>query len=196
MQDLIRREFGGSKKIFWILSRKFRRTFRLVSVAALCIAILRLRLRAVSVAYSLACPAAGKFSRASSAGGRLNLQKNLASQIVSVAEDCLSPERTFHGCLQITPLDASACRFGVIMLFIFRSSKFSRAFACVPSRWKVLSGEFRRRPTELAKEFSKPDRVGRRGLSESQEDFSRLLTNHTARRFCPSIWRNHALQIP
>ena len=42
----------------------------------------------------------------------------------------------------------------------------------------------------------KPDRVGRRGLSEPREDFSRLTTNHTARRFCPSIWRNHAVQIP
>ena len=40
----------------------------------------------------------GKFSRASSAGGRRHLQLNLVNQIVSVAEDCLSPERTFHGC--------------------------------------------------------------------------------------------------
>jgi hypothetical protein len=45
----------------------------------------------------------------------------------------------------------------------------------VPSRWKVLSGEFRRRPTELATTFCKSDRVGRRGLSEPREDFSRLL---------------------
>ena len=44
-----------------------------------------------------ACPAVGKFSRASSAGGRRRLQRKLANQIVSVAEDCLSPERTFHG---------------------------------------------------------------------------------------------------
>ncbi|MEY4786448.1 MAG: hypothetical protein RL692_342 [Planctomycetota bacterium] len=51
-----------------------------------------------------------------------------------------------------------------------------RASACVPSRWKVLSGEFRRRPTALAVKFRKPDRVGRRGLSEPREDFSRLLT--------------------
>ena len=79
-----------------------------------------------------------------------------------------------------------------------RSNVFqiSRASACVPSRWKVLSGEFRRRPTGLAKESSKPDCVGRRGLSEPREDFSRLLTNHTARLFCPSNWRNHAVQIP
>ena len=47
---------------------------------------------------------------------------------------------------------------------------------CVPSRWKVLSGEFRRRPTVLAIKFRKPDRVGRRGLSEPREDFSRLNT--------------------
>jgi len=49
------------------------------------------------VAHSFACPAAGKFSRASSAGGRLNLKQNFTNRIVSVAEDCLSPERTFHG---------------------------------------------------------------------------------------------------
>ena len=52
-----------------------------------------------------------------------------------------------------------------------------RASACVPSRWKVLSGEFRRRPTALRIIFRKPDRVGRRGLSEPREDFSRLLTH-------------------
>jgi len=50
------------------------------------------------------------------------------------------------------------------------------ASACVPSRWKVLSGEFRRRPTALAIKFRKSDRVGRRGLSEPREDFSRLIT--------------------
>ena len=50
-----------------------------------------------SVAHSFACPAVGKFSRASSAGGRRHLQLNFVNQIVSVAEDCLSPERTFHG---------------------------------------------------------------------------------------------------
>jgi len=53
---------------------------------------------------------------------------------------------------------------------------FSRDIVCVSSRWKVLSGEFRRRPTELANKFHKPDRVGRRGLSEPREDFSRLHT--------------------
>ena len=66
----------------------------------------------------------------------------------------------------------------------------------MPSRWKVLSGEFRRRPAALVKKFRKLDRVGRQGLFEPREDFSRLPTNHTARRFCLSIWRNHAVQIP
>ena len=46
----------------------------------------------------------------------------------------------------------------------------------VPSRWKVLSGEFRRRPTSLAVKLRKPDRVGRRGLFEPREDISRLHT--------------------
>ena len=60
----------------------------------------------------------------------------------------------------------------------FRGSTLQclRESACVPSRWKVLSGEFRRRPTALAIKFRKPDRVGRRGLFEPREDFSRLLT--------------------
>ena len=56
------------------------------------------------------------------------------------------------------------------------SRRRTRKSKCVPSRWKVLSGEFRRRPTALAIKFRKSDRVGRRGLSEPREDFSRLLT--------------------
>ena len=54
--------------------------------------------------------------------------------------------------------------------------RFLLASVCLPSRWKVLSGEFRRRPTELAIKFRKSDRVGRRGLFEPREDFSRLHT--------------------
>ena len=50
-----------------------------------------------SLVLLFACPAVGKFSRASSAGGRRNLQSKFETWIVSVAEDCLSPERTFHG---------------------------------------------------------------------------------------------------
>ena len=54
--------------------------------------------------------------------------------------------------------------------------RFRRDFVCVPSRWKVLSGEFRRRPTSLAVKLRISDRVGRRGLFEPREDFSRLPT--------------------
>ncbi len=43
-------------------------------------------------------PAVEKFCRASSAGGRRNLQTNFFNWIVSVAEDCLSPAGSFHGC--------------------------------------------------------------------------------------------------
>ncbi len=59
-----------------------------------------------------------------------------------------------------------------------RSNVFQirRVSVCVPSRWKVLSGEFRRRPTALANKFFNSGRVGRRGLSAPREDFSRLPT--------------------
>jgi len=66
--------------------------------------------------------------------------------------------------------------FSRLTTYVFLWLKFCRDSVCVPSRWKVLSGEFRRRPTAFVKKFSKPDRVGRRGLSESREDFSRLTT--------------------
>jgi len=60
----------------------------------------------------------------------------------------------------------------------FRSNVFQicRTSVCVSSCWKVLSGEFRRRPTALVIKFRKLDRVGRRGLFEPREDFSRLTT--------------------
>ena len=63
--------------------------------------------------------------------------------------------------------------------------------AC-PGGWKVLSGEFRRRPTALAIKFRKSDRVGRRGLSEPREDFSRLTTY-----VCPWLfpWLDSVAQI-
>ena len=70
---------------------------------------------------------------------------------------------------------------------------FSHTIACVSSRWKVLSGEFRRRPTALAKKLRKPDRVGRRGLFESREDFPRLLTDAIP-RLCP--WLDSYVLIP
>jgi len=70
-----------------------------------------------------------------------------------------------------------------------RSNVFQipRASVCVPSRWKVLSGEFRRRPTVLAIKFRKSDLVGRRGLSEPRENFSRLPT-----KCCSIPWLDSA----
>ena len=71
--------------------------------------------------------------------------------------------------------------------------KFSLERFSDPSRYslraqplKVLSGEFRRRPTALVINFLKSDRVGRRGLSEPREDFSRLFTDAIP-RLCPWI---------
>ena len=71
-----------------------------------------------------------------------------------------------------------------------RSNVFQirHSFVCVSSRWKVLSGEFRRRPTSLAIKFHKSDRVGRRGLSEPREDFSRLNTDVFPSLHPPLIW--------
>jgi hypothetical protein len=73
--------------------------------------------------------------------------------------------------VQIIPLPTLANQILARTFFGFR-----HAFVCVPSRWKVLSGEFRRRPTSLAVKLRKSDRVGRRGLFEPREDFSRLHT--------------------
>ena len=42
---------------------------------------------------------------------RLDLQQSFANRIVSVAEDCLSPERTFHGCSLMYRLKSGSCRF-------------------------------------------------------------------------------------
>ena len=73
--------------------------------------------------------------------------------------------------VQIIPLPTLANQILVRTFFRSVANLFAR-----PRGWKVLSGEFRRRPTALAIKFSKSDRVGRRGLSEPREDFSRLLT--------------------
>ena len=67
------------------------------------------------------------------------------NRLVSVAEDCLSPERTFHGC----PLMFFRGCIGNCIRGSIRDSISVVLAVCVPSRWKVLSGEFRRRPTEF-----------------------------------------------
>ncbi len=76
-----------------------------------------------SLVLLFACPAVGKFSRASSAGGRRNLQSKFETWIVSVAEDCLSPERTFHGCQQ------NAARFRGSIPWFESVARFSRHLA-------------------------------------------------------------------
>ncbi len=55
---------------------------------------------------------------------------------------------------------------------------------CQP--WKVLSCEFRRRPTGLANVRQQSDRVGRRGLFEHREDFPRL----------PLLWLDSLARFP
>ena len=78
-----------------------------------------------------------------------------------------------HACLPSCHRMAPTLANQILARTFFR---FRLVSVCVPSRWKVLSGEFRRRPTALAIKFRKSDRVGRRGLSEPREDFSRLPT--------------------
>ena len=51
--------------------------------------------------------------------------------------------------VQIIPLPTFANQILARTFFRFR-----RASVCMPSRWKVLSGEFRRRPTSLVKNFA------------------------------------------
>ena len=78
------------------------------------------------------------------------------------------------------------CDFAAVCLARIRGSNPWLESVCVSSRWKVLSGEFRRRPTALATKFRKLDRVGRRGLFEPREDFSRLIT-YAILWLCPRL---------
>ncbi len=80
--------------------------------------------------------------------------------------------RTLYGLKWATSVEK---RHGLPISEVRLCSACANLFA-YPGGWKVLSGEFHRRPTALAKKISKPDRVGRRGLSEPREDFSRLTT--------------------
>ena len=67
--------------------------------------------RCSACANPFAYPAVEKFCRASSAGGRLNLQTNSFNRILSVAEDCLSPAGSFHGCSLMHGLKSGSYRF-------------------------------------------------------------------------------------
>ena len=117
-----------------------------------------------SVANLFAYLAVEKFCRASSAGPRLS-----HSLLLEMGNQCRKTTLVAH----------------------FRGSTLQclRTSVCVTSRWKVLSGEFRRRPTALAIKLRKSDRVGRRGLSEPREDFSRLRT-YTFPRLCPWLFQH------
>ena len=83
---------------------------------------------------------------------------------MSVAEDCLSPERTFHGCplMQIRGCIRDSISV-VLALACPAVGKFSRASSA--------GGRL-----NLRSSIEQPDRVGRRGLFEPREDFSRLPT--------------------
>ena len=80
--------------------------------------------------------------------------------------------RTFFSLKWATSVEK---RHGLPISEARRCSACAHLFAC-PGGWKVLSGEFRRRPTKLAIKFRQSDRVGRRGLFEPREDFLRLHT--------------------
>ena len=90
-----------------------------------------------SVAHLFASPAVGKFSRASSAGGRRHLQSNFA-QPDRVGRRGLSEPREDFSRL---PTDVTPWLYEYLYLWL-------ESF-CVLSRWKVLSGEFLRRATAL-----------------------------------------------
>ncbi len=75
-------------------------------------------------------------------------------QFCAEPQDLRKSTRVYRVIIGWGHVDESNSRSNVVQI--------RRASACVPSRWKVLSGEFRRRPTALAIKFLKPDRVGRR----------------------------------
>ena len=149
---------------------------------------------------------------------------------MSVAEDCLSPERTFHGCSLMHGLKSGSCRFwertdlppdsNMLRAEIQRARrraprqlrrlarlanspgfksflcprwriKFSLELFSDPSRYSLraqpLESSLGRVPQatrlDLQIKFCKSDRVGRRGLSEPREDFSRLLTDAIPRLY-------------
>ena len=117
-----------------------------------------------SVTHSFAYPAVGKFSRASSAGGRLNLRSN-SEQPDRVGRRGLSEPREDFSRLNtyafpwLYPwLDSVSHSFAYPA-----AGKFSRASSAGGRR-------------NLRSNIEQPDRVGRRGLSEPREDFSQLIT--------------------
>jgi hypothetical protein len=138
---------------------------------------------------------------------------------VSVAEDCLSPERTFHGCSLMHGLKSGSCRFWQRTDLPPGSNMLRLAYADSGSACKLAgvqiiplptlanqilartffrsvvlqlacpaAGKFSRASSaggrlNLQLNVEQSDRVGRRGLSEPREDFSRLLTYAFPRLF-------------
>ena len=121
--------------------------------------------RCSACANPFAYPAVEKFCRASSAGGRLNLQTNSFNRILSVAEDCLSPAGSFHGCSLMHGLKSGSYRFWQRIKFSLEryTDSVAHLFA-YPAVGKFFQTSSAGLPTALAIKFSKPDRVGRRGL--------------------------------
>ena len=89
--------------------------------------------------------------------------------------------------VQIIPLPTVANQ--ILARTFFRS--VAHLFAC-PAAGKFSRASSAGPPTALAIKFRKPDRVGRRGLSEPREDFSRLTTY-----VCPWLfpWLDSVAQI-
>ena len=101
---------------------------------------------------------------------------------------CASPTRTPSRLANSPEFKSFRCPRWRIK-FSLERFQIHRESACVSSRWKVLSGEFRRRPTALAIKLRNPDRVGRRGLSEPREDFSRRINYAFPWLFSAAVFR-------
>jgi hypothetical protein len=136
-----------------------------------------------SVVLAFACPAVGKFSRASSAGGRLNLRSNIKHP------DCVGRRGLSEPREDFSRLPTLANQ--ILARTFFRSVALQ--FAC-PAVGKFSRASSAGGRLNLRSSIKQPDRVGRRGLSEPREDFSRLptLANQILAR---TFFRSVALQF-
>ncbi len=121
-----------------------------------------------AVERALACQAVGKFSRASSAGGRLNLRSSIEQPDRVGRRGLFEPREDFSRLLTHT---IRGCIRGSIRGSL--SVALALAYPAVGKFSRASSAGGR---LNLRSSIEQPDRVGRRGLSEPREDFSRLLT--------------------
>ena len=121
-----------------------------------------------AVERALACQAVGKFSRASSAGGRLNLRSSIKQLDRVGRRGLFEPREDF------SRLPTHTIR-GCIRGSIRGSLSVALALAC-PAVGKFSRASSAGGRLNLRSNIKQPDRVGRRGLSEPREDFSRLPT--------------------